>query len=184
MFSKSSPLRAWAAWKLQYSLTAWGNSLKKVYKTFGTSGRPTQYMKIILFCEQTSHASISYPFPLAMRLFTFSSIVIRSSLLFPSIKPAWIVPKSENLHRCPPSNLPNLVQKICIQRGVFWCHPSISYSHPHQIDLEVRDLVHLMDPPADCGHVPSPIGFPERVELVLTVVREEGEELGRHSIHS
>ena len=39
------PLLAWAAWQLQYSLTAWGTLRKHVMKHFGTSGRPTWYVQ-------------------------------------------------------------------------------------------------------------------------------------------
>ena len=34
-----------------------------------------------------------------------------------------------------------------------------------------------MDAPADGGDIPSPVGLTERVELVLPVLWEEGEEL-------
>ena len=71
----------------------------------------------------------------------------------------------------------DLVEEFRVQRGVLGRDPSVSYSQSLQVDLALRDLIFLMDAPADGGDVPAPIGLPEHEELVLPVLREKGEEL-------
>ena len=61
-------------------------------------------------------------------------------------------------------------------------NPSVPYSEPHQVYFEVRNLVHVVDPLADGRHPLSRIRFSEGIKRVLSVLGEEGEELGEERV--
>ena len=55
--------------------------------------------------------------------------------------------------------------------------PSVPYSKPHQVDFEIRDLVHVVDALADGRHPLSRVRLPKGVKSVQSVLGEEGEKL-------
>ena len=71
---------------------------------------------------------------------------------------------------------------MCINRLMLWGNPSIPNSEPNQVDFEIRNLVHVVDPLANGRHPLSRVGFSEGIKRVPSILGEEGEELDEELI--
>ena len=75
-----------------------------------------------------------------------------------------------------------LIQEICINPLVLGCDPSIPNSKPRHVDLEIRNLVHVMDPFAYGWHPFSCVRLSEGKKWIHLVLWEEGEELDEERV--